>query len=252
MKWKALIASAIFLVLYSFSSCKKDSSNNAPNNPNKLKLYIEDATNTSLDEIDTFNVTYDGDNRITSLSSPIVKFVYTYNSNNTFSVDLYDYGQLNVHEIDYINSASLVDSSFQYNDTNDSTTEGYLYSGKTLIRKTTYDYSKVTGSEIDMQEDYTYDNNGNMITDIQSDGFGNVNTTTTFTYTDKILNYSTSPIYLPIQSKDLPATQTQTDGSGNHISMVTYSYVFDSSGRVTKETDAIDNGESIVKSYVYY
>jgi hypothetical protein len=67
MKWKALIASAIFLVLYSFSSCKKDSSNNAPNNPNKLKLYIEDATNTSLDEIDTFNVTYDGDNRITSL-----------------------------------------------------------------------------------------------------------------------------------------------------------------------------------------
>lgn len=252
MKWKTLIAPAILFALYSLSSCKKDSSNNAPNNPNKLKMYIEDATNTPLNEIDTFNITYDGQNRITSLYSSTIKTVYASNSNNSFTLDLYTYGAFNIHEVAFINSSLLVDSTFQYNNTNDSTTEGYVYSGKTLLRKTTYDYSKSTGAQIDTQDDYTYDNNGNMIKDIQSDGFGDVNTISTFTYGNQLLNFSTSPIYFPVQSKNLPATQTQTDGGGNLIATVTYSYVFDSAGRVTKETDAVDNGESVVKTYVYY
>src|ERR1022692_1597036 len=161
MKWKALIVPVLLLAL--FYSCKKDSSNNTPNNPNKLKMYIEDATNTPLNEIDSFSFTYDGDNRITSLYSSNIKTVYTYSSNNSFTLDLYTYGVLDVHEIAFINSSSFVDSTFQYDNTNDSTTEGYLYSGNTLMRETTYFYSKSSGSQINTQDDYTYDNNGNMI-----------------------------------------------------------------------------------------
>jgi hypothetical protein len=249
MKWKALIVPALLLAL--FSSCKKDSSNSSAGNNNRLKLYIEDLTNTSYNEIDSFNFTYDGQNRITSLYSSKIKTVYAYPTSNTFTVDLYTGGVFNVHEVAFINSSSLVDSTFQYDNTGDTTTEGYIYSGKLLMRKYTYDYFTVQGPLITTQDDYTYDNNGNPVKDIQSDGSGNVNTVSTFTYTDKLLNYSIGPTYLA-QSKNLPATQVQTDGSGNPIASVTYTYVFDSSNRVIKETDAVDNGESVVKTYVYY
>ncbi len=249
MKWKALIVPALLLVL--FSSCKKDSSNSSASNSNKLKLYIEDATNTSYNTIDSFSFTYDGQNRITSIYSTNIKTVYAYPTSNTFTLDLYTNGAFNIHEVAYINGSSLVDSTFQYNNTNDTTTEGYVYSGRLLMRKSSYTYTQATGGQIDTQDDYTYDNNGNPTKDIQSDGYGNVNTISTFTYTDKLLNYSIGPTYIP-QSKNLPATQVQTDGSGSHIATVTYTYVFDSSNRVIKETDAVDNGESVVKTYVYY
>jgi hypothetical protein len=249
MKWKTFIVPTLLLVLS--SSCKKDNSNSSASNSNRLKLYIEDATNTSYDAIDSFSFTYDGQNRITSLYSTNIKTVYAYPTSNTFTLDLYTYGVFNIHEIAYINGSSLVDSTFQYDNTNDTTTEGYIYSSRLLMRKSTYDYSAVTGAQISTQDDYTYDNNGNPIKDIQSDGYGNVNTVSTFTYTNQLLNYSIGPTYIP-QSKNLPATQVQTDGLGNHIATVAYTYVFDSSNRVIKETDAVDNGESVVKTYVYY
>ena len=248
MKWKAIIVPA--LVLASFSSCKKDSSNN-PATTNKLKMYIEDATNTPVDAIDSFSLTYDGQNRVTSLYSTSIKTVYTYNSNNTFDVDLYINGVLNVHELVYVNSSSLADSTFQYDNTADTTTEGYVYSGGLLAQLTSYNYSAVTGAQINTQDNYTFDNNGNVIKDIQSDGSGNVITITTYTYTGGILDYYIGPVYFP-QDKNLPATQIQTDGSGNLISSVAYTYVFDSSNRVIKETDAENNGQSVVKTFIYY
>ena len=250
MKLKPLLATILWLVLYSFSSCKKDNSNTT-NNSGKLKMYIEDARNTSFGEIDSFNVTYDGSNRITGLISDNLKTLYSY-SNNSFTLDLYTYGQLSVHEIFYINSSSLVDSTLQYNDTNDSTTEKYFYNGKLLTKLITYDYSKLAGAQIFSEDDYAYDNNNNLIKQVNSDGYGNINTISTITYTSKLFGFSINPIYLPVFSKNLPATQTQTDGSGNPIATVTYTYIFDSSGRVTQETDALDNGESVIKSYVYY
>ena len=72
-----------------------------------------------------------------------------------------------------------------------------------------------------------------------------------YTYTDKLLQVTTNPIYYPLPSKNLPATLTVTDGAGNAIGTVTYTYVFDSSGRVTKETDTEDNGDYVVKIYGY-
>jgi hypothetical protein len=252
MKLKTLIAPAILFTLFSLSACKKSNTNSTPNNPNKLKLYIEDGTNSPLNIIDTFTVSYDAENRITALTSPNLGSVYTYNSNKSFTLDLYNNSVLSIHEILFLNSQSLVDSTFQYDDTNDTTTEKYIYNGKLLTRLTDYIYS-ASGSQIDTQDDYAYDNNGNRITDTQSDGFGGVNTISTFTYTNKILNFALQPIYYPTTSMNLPASQTQTDGSGNILAAVTYAFNFDSSGRVVKEkdTDTI-NGYTYVKTYVYY
>ena len=238
MKLQSLFLPVALLFILFISSCKKENSNDTTNNnPNKLKLYIEDATNTSFGAIDSFTVSYDGNNRLTGLTSPNLKFVYAYSS-NSFTLDLYEYGQVSIHEIYYINSSSLVDSTLQFDASGDTTTEKYVYSGKLLTSLSTYDYTTAGGAEIYSENDYTYDNNGNVIKEVDSDGNGDVNTISIFTYTDKPLNFSTSPIYLPVGSKYLTATKSQTDGSGNPDCYNCFSYVFDSQGRVTKETDS--------------
>lgn len=251
MKFKPLMAFVASLFFLAAISCKKSESSGGNNtsNFNKLKLYIEDGSQSSYNAVDTFAVSYDGDNRVTALSSPNLKFVYTY-AGNSFNVDLYEFNQLQVHEIDFINSTSLVDSSFQYNNTNDSTTEKYVYSGTMLTKKLEYIYSKVSGSQIDAEDDYTYDNSGNMIKDVSSDGNGNINSVSAFTYGTTAVNVLTGPVYLP-HNKYLPLTQTQKDGSGNLIATVTYTYTFDSKGRLTQETDTLNNGEIVIKKYVY-
>ena len=232
------------------ASCKKNNSTEPSGNTQKLKTYIEDVWTTSYHVTDTFSVTYDNNNRITSLASPEMRFVYTY-SDKSFTLDLiYGTNQVSIHENFYLNNIPYLDSTFQYNATNDSTTEKYVYNGKLLTRKTTYTYSK-NGTTVDFRNDYTYDNNGNLIKDVETDGQGNINTTATYTYTTTPLNVSVNPVYYPIQSKYFPATQKQTDGTGTPIVTITYSYRFDTSGRVSKETETADAGEVAIKTYLY-
>jgi hypothetical protein len=241
--------SASLFVLCLFASCKKSGGSNSSGSSNKLKTYIEDARNGSSHITDSFAVAYDNNNRIISVASPNLKFVYTY-SDKSFTLDLYENSQLSIHEIAYLNSIPFVDSTFQFDNTSDTTTEGYVYTGNELTRKITYSYSSF-GTTIDTRDDYTYDNNGNVIKDVQTDGQGNINTTSTYTYTTKPLDVTISPIYFAPGSKYLPATQQQTDGTGNPIATITYSYTFDSSGRLTKETDTVDDGEVDTKTYIY-
>jgi len=235
-------------VLFILASCKKGNSS-ASGNAGKLKTYIEDVQTTYTHETDTFAVTYDNDDRIISLASPILKFQYTYHA-TSFTLDLYENNRLSIHEISYLNSIPLVDSTFQFNDTNDSTTEKYAYSGNLLTRKTAYSYS--TGNiTVDTRDDYTYDNNGNMVQDVQTDGQANVNAITTYTYTTIPLSVTVNPIYFPQQSKYFPATEKQMDGNGSVIAAITYTYMFDSGGRVVKETDTIEGVGTAIKTYIY-
>jgi hypothetical protein len=247
MLTKYLLVAIIALCL--FSACKKNSGTDSSGNSLKLKMYIEDATTSGGHQVDTFTVSYDGNNRITSLASPPLTFNYAYSS-KSFTLDLYNYNTLSIHEIAYINSSSLVDSTFQYDNTNDTTTEGYTYTGGQLTRMMTYNYS-YAGNTIYSEDDYTYDNNGNGIKDVNSDGFGNINTIYSFTYTTYTLKLRLDPTYFPAPSKYLAATQKLTDGVGNSLGTITYTYVFDSSGRLSKETDTADNGDIVVKTYIY-
>lgn len=247
MLTKYLLVAIIAISL--FDSCKKNNGTTSSGASDKLKMYIEDATTSGLHQVDSFTVSYDGDNRITSVASPALTFNYAYSS-KSFTLDQLDYGQLSIHEIFYINSSSYVDSTFQFDNTSDTTTEGYTYNGGLLTRLMTYNYSS-SGSTIYSEDDYTYDNNGNGVKDVNSDGYGNINMVYTFTYTTYPLEVRVVPAYIPAGSKYLPATLSLTDGSGNSLGTVTYSYVFDNSGRLTKETDAVDNGDVVVKTYIY-
>jgi len=248
MKNTTLIA--LLLAVVFLPACKKNGGTGANGNSNKLKWYIEDAINGASHVTDSFSVSYDNQDRLTGLTSPALKFVYAYPTPATFTLDLYEYGQPDIHEIAYINSAGFVDSTYQYNNTYDTTTEKYIYSGGLLTREKTYDYSGgVPG--LFRQDDYTFDKDGSMIEDVNTDGYGNINYISDFTYTDKPLSVRINPTYFPQPSKFLPATQKVTDGSGNPIITITYGYDFDSHGRLTKETDTGSDGEVATKTYVY-
>jgi hypothetical protein len=242
---------AFACALLFLASCKKNSGTNNNGNPNRLKWYIENYTSGSTHLVDSFSVSYDNSDRITGLTSPLIKLVYGYANPKTNTLDIFEYGQPSLHENAFINGNALVDSSLQYDFSGDTTTQKYVYNGSLLTRNITYDYSS-TGSSISSQEDYTYDNNGNMIKDVTSDGHGGVQTISTFTYTTHPVNVTINPAYFPQASKYLPDTQKQTDGGGSLIATVTYVYVFDGSGRLTKETDTASDGEVVVKTYVYY
>ncbi len=245
IKHLTFFALAVFLLV----SCKKNSGTNASGNANKLKTYIETDQGNGTNLSDTFAVTYDNSNRITGLVSPALKYVYTYQS-KSYTLDIYSSGTVSIHAMFYINGSSLIDSTFQFDNTNDTTTEGFVYNGTLLTTLFTYDYVNNTAS-IDTRDDYTYDNNGNLLKDVQSDGYGNVNLVYTYTYTTSPVNVSINPTYYPLRSKYLPATVKVTDGFGNPQGSVAYTYVFDSANRLTKETDTGDNGDVGTKTYIY-
>lgn len=242
---------AAVVLLSSIISCKKSGNSNSSTNPNRIKAYIEAVHGTSFDQTDTTNLGYGADGRLTSMTSTNGKVVYTYNGTSSFTMDLYENGHLSIHELALIKGGSVVDSTWQYNDTYDTTTEKFIYSGNVLISKITYDYS---GGRPFVQtvNNYTYDNNGNLLKDVEGDGSGGINSVTTYTYTNKAFQLVTSPTYFPAQAKYLPATLSVTDGSGNPTGIVTFSYVFDSAGRVTQQTATGNDGSSDVKRYIYF
>jgi hypothetical protein len=245
IKHLTFFALAVFVLI----SCKKNSGTNASGTANKLKTYIETDQVNGTTQSDTFAVSYDNDNRITGLVSPNLKEIYAYQS-KSYTLDLYVSGALSIHENFYINGSSLVDSTLQYNNTNDTTTEGYVYNGTVLTTLFTYNYINNIAS-IDSRDDYTYDNSGNVLKDVQSDGYGNVNLIYAYTYTTYPLNARINPTYYPLQAKFLPATLKLTDGFGNSQGSITYTYVFDSSNRLTKETDTDNAGNVSTKTYIY-
>lgn len=240
-----------------FSSCQKefDSASLPVGTPSdsssetvsfKVKTYTEDVTSFSQHSATTYNLTYDTRDRIISIisvSSPGDKFVYEY-TNNTFSVDLYNLNQLSIHSNYFINSLSLVDSSFQYNDTNDTMTEKYLYNSvKQLIQLEEYDYSTQTGAVLSNSHYYIYDNNGNMLKD------STANAIITYEYYDDLLDNLLMGTSYSRPNKNLVKTTTYTEG-GIAVT-INHTYTFDNYNRQTSEKAVASNGDVVIKSYIY-
>jgi len=247
MRTKHLLHALAALSL--FASCKKSSNSNSVNKANNFKSYVEEVHAGGINQTDSFNLTYDNDGRMTSLVSPTQKFLYSYNGNSTITMDYYENGQLSIHEIGYLKNG-LLDSTLQYNDSQDTTTEGYVYTNNQLTRKTTYDY--LYGYPVvDFVNDYSYALGTGLVNrDVQSSG-GMTTSTTTYTYIDASYQMPAGPFAVSSQLKNLLATQTISDAQGNVTATITYTYLYDSSNRVTQETDTQDNGDYVVKRYHY-
>ena len=243
------VLAAVTVALLSASSCQKEQSASGASSSAtvKVKTYTEDITTASLHSVITYLLSYDVNNRIISMVSAASagdKFVYTYTSGTSYAMDIYNSNAVSIHVVYFVNSFSLVDSTFQYNDTNDSSTEKYLYNtSKQLIRLINYDYSTAAGAVLTNTHDYTYDNNGNVIKDAEP------NAVTTYDFYPNLLNTSLfGPAYF-YQNRNLPKTTTYTSGG----STLTYdhTYTFDSSSRLASEKIAGANGEVAVKTYTY-
>jgi len=240
------LLSGLILVI-SIISCKKG--NETPASTAALpKTYTEDVRSSVITTKVTYNLTYDSKNRLISLAATpepsVIKFVYQYPDDKTITMDLYNYSQLSIHEKFWLNGFSLVDSTFQYNDTQDTSTEKYFYDPNHLVKTVNnYDYSGGVSS-LSNQTQYTYDNNGNALT--QSDNTG----TTSFTYYADLpynlsmgLGFVAGPKYF--------IKTTTSDASGSLITATHY-YKFDSSNRLIQDSSYVSGVDAIaIKSYTY-
>jgi len=238
---------AALACILTFSACKKNDSV-SPNAANLPKTYTEDITSSGIgNSKTTYNLSYDGNGRLTSLvsaSAPGNKFVYKYNTNSTYTMDLFISNFLSIHENFFINSNSLVDSTFQYDDTQDTTTEKYFYNGSgQLVQLNEYDYTKADGSVLNNVHTYEYDANGNQTKDTDYNGVQ------TFTYyTDLENTLSVGQTYFP-KGKYLIKTLT-VDNGGSPIT-VNYTYTFDSQKRLVTDNEVSSDGDIVIKTYTY-
>ena len=152
--------------------------------------------------------------------------------------------------VDYfLNSQSLIDSTFQYNNTNDTSTEKYVYNpARQLTRLYEYDYTTVAGSSLWNRTDYTYDGSGNLIKEEDIDNW----VTTYEYYTDK--RY-VMPQVLPFQASNdkisLVKKAVLTIPGVTPI-IVNFTYTFDSKDRISTAKEEGSNGYTIIKTYTYF
>lgn len=248
MRLNSLLVLALAICL--LASCGKHSHYNTAGTTTRIKTYIE--TYPHNGGTDTFNLYYDDQNRLIRMAASWEEYDYVYGGGGSFTMDLLVSGRNHNHEVAFIKDGVHVDSTVQIDNTHDTTTEKYEYKGDLLTRKTVYFYS-FRGNQLRSIEDYTYDNNGNLVLDVQSVGSPPfVSSMVIYTYTGYPAKSSLSAPYFPVQSKFLPAQMTNADQYGNVLQTVSYSYLFDASGRVTQETDTYSDGGVGVKRYTFY
>ena len=246
---KPIFFTAAVLLAALFSSCGKDNSNPSVNDIHKVKTYSENFNSPSGNLSATFNINYDSKDRITSVissSSPGDKFLFNYISDVHYTMDLYNSGIISIHE-DFFITNSHIDSTLQYDDSQDTTSEKYFYNpSNQLIKMDEYDYNN--GPELSNSTTYTYDGSGNVAKTTDSD-----NKVETFDYYPDLLNVI--PLISPYMLFSGKANLVKTDiitSNGNPVATITSTYTFDSYNRIITITQIATNGTSVVKSFTYF
>ncbi|RYF84434.1 MAG: hypothetical protein EOO00_15240 [Chitinophagaceae bacterium] len=245
------LLSAVSALLLVLSSCQKESSEVLPVESFRIKTYKEEVTDGTQTISVTFNVSYDANNRITGLTDAANtgdKILYGYPSPTTNTVDIFNSGVPEVHVEYYLNSLSMIDSSFQYNDTNDSMTEKYSYNAaQQLVQMREYDYSKATGGTLVNRTTYTYDGAGNQVGSQDMSGF-----VETYTYYADLVNVVPNlfSVSFPKKKTNLLKTYLLKYGPNVEVS-ITYTYKFDSKDRINIATETYADGRVVTKTYTY-
>lgn len=192
---------------------------------------------------ETYNISYDAQSRITlmqSTSNAGNKFVYSYKA-SSYSITLYISNMLSNYGEYFLAANKTIDSSLQYNDSKDTTTEKYSYNAKGQIEKVLqYEYSTAKGSVLYDIFLYTYDAKGNITKEERS------MSTTTYTYYDDLKTPFNFLVPYHTTNPNLPKTETN-----NGIAM-TYKYTFDSKGRLVQTEGTSNVGEMVeITKYTY-
>ena len=237
------------------SSCQKDPvSDQTGTTPAKVKSYSEEIISDYLgNSIKNYDVSYDASGRVISIilaPSGDTKITFLYPSANEYTVDIYHKIGTTIHENYYLNSNSFVDSTFQYNETQDSTTEKVVYnSDNQIIKVYEYRYSKITGSVLKQTAIFTYNTDGDLISYARDK-----DVTTYEYYTD--LSYATpviigAPNANSTKKKHLIKKNTYTS-NGYVAGASDFTYTFDGKNRISTEKQLFSNGAIFIKTYIYF
>lgn len=236
----------VFISLFCLVSCKKEDTNANPDPAaSRVKTYTEDHTS-GLDRlITTFNLNYDSKDRLLNMVSAATagdRFQFSYDQ-NTVTMEQYNANELSIHILYFLQPNNLVDSTIQYNDTNDFSSERFFYNSQNQVTKhIEYDYYGPI-PEISNVSDYTFTAEGNI---------SQVKDRYSLTTYDYFTNYSNAPeMGFPSFPKSKNLVKTTTITYGYTPQVWNHTYTFDSKKRLTSETINSSTGEIIVKSYTY-
>lgn len=249
----------LIAVIISSTSCQKELSAtlppiNAVDSSGLLKTYTEGYPSIAspINSL-TFNVQYGGNKQIIGLisaSNPANRFVFTYPLPTKYTQDILAADTLMLHEDFYTNSNGFLDSTYQYNDTKDTSSEKYFYnSNNQVITMNEYQFNKGQ-SELINTINYTYNIDGDLETATGSD----LNKETYTYYTDAAY---VSPLVLGIininsfKKMHLVKTSNLTS-NGMVIISVNYTYTFDAQNRIVTELANGSDGSRVTKAYTYY
>lgn len=242
------VFSLSFLVLVTFNTaCKKDSASNAPR---KLKRYTEDVSALGVGHtVETFNITYDAQDRITSVVSATKaghKLVYNYTNKDQFTFDKIEDDKVTLHCAYYINGeVSKIDSVYQYNIRKDTLSVKYFYnSDGQIIKEKEYLHSWLIPNPVWVNTvKYQYDLQGALTK--KSDDYYE----TSYRYDADYKNtVQIEPFYFPVQEQ-LP-THTYTQRFGTLIT-IEHTYTFDGDKRLISEKAISSDGKTTIRNYTY-
>ena len=243
----------IFLTLITatilFHSCSKEKSPETNNNNSKVKSYTEEISSSNYSFSMKFNLGYDGNNRITAITPETTtgsQFLFTYQSNDRYSMELINEGKVEIKE-DFFLRNSLLDSTLQYNESKDSMSEKYYYnSNKRLVSKREFEHN--SGPYLTNTIQYTYDATGNMIKSTDTDRNVEI-----FTYYPDLV-YATpaiAPFFQNLQKANLIKSSTLTS-NGTVVKTSVTTYAFDSNNQISTVKETLSDGTILTKSFTYY
>lgn len=239
-------------VLIFSTSCKKDKDGGSSGRQ-KLKSYTEEITAVGIGHVvETFNVSYDGQDRITSIVSttkPGHRLEYNYINNNKFTYEQIEDNKVMLH-CDYFINAEIgkVDSLYQFNIRKDTIAFKYLYNKENKILRQkeyliTYYLPPVWYNTID----YVYDTRGTLTRKTETSP-----AEITYVYDAEYKNTTLlEPGYLP--SQELLPTHTYSTRF-NITTTTEHTYTYDDKGRLTVAKAVTFDGSRqtvIVRTYTY-
>lgn len=232
-------------ILNASCSKKKD----AEINDQRVKSYTEEISVSGGSYSMTYNLSYDGDNRITEISpvnSNEGKLAFTYHSKDKLSMDLYSSGKVEIHQ-DVFYRNSLLDSTVQYNSSKDTMSEKYYYAEKRLSGKVEYEHNSGRPYLVNSIQ-YNYDAAGNMIQSVERDG-----TTETFTYYQDLV-YAMPVIapYFTQLGKARLIKSRKMEYNGRVLESSATTYTFDSKDRIEKVIETTSDGTVLTKQFTYF
>ncbi len=197
----------------------------------------------------TFNLSYDGNNRITAIT-PVTsgegKLVFTYPSKDKYTMALHSSGKIEIQQ-DFFLLNSMLDSTIQYNSFKDTMSEKYNCNAVKLLTSK-IDFEHLNGPMMVNVTHYIYDASGNMIRSSDSDG--NVETFTY--YSDLVYSLPAITPFSNFSGKSHLLKSHQSSQRGIVVDSSVISYTFDLKERLETLKEITSDGTVLTKSFTYF